>query len=207
MDPRPIHNTTDTGRLPLLSGLHFTKIEFLQSSFVYQSAHHVTWPPWRPKSSATLMCVQQLVKANNKGNTKPTMALREKEPAVTGDFSHTGPAMRSSKIKHGCQISSREMSVHGDLIFWVTRDITRSTKGHQESGQPNEPGPRVDKTVFPGMEISIIKIKRSRDRLTFAMEIPVMVKCHLYIKAASWNTQLYYWCQYLVGWWPGTVRC
>ena len=48
-----------------------------------------------------------------------------------------------------------------------------------------EPGPRRNiKTVFPGMEIPMLKIRRSRDRLIFNMGIPILVRQHLYIEAA-----------------------
>ena len=38
------------------------------------------------------------------------------------------------------------------------------------------------KTVFPGMEFSIIKIRRSWDSLIFIMGIPIMVRRRLYIE-------------------------
>ena len=38
------------------------------------------------------------------------------------------------------------------------------------------------KTVFPGMGISMLKIRRSRDRLIFNMGISILVRRHLYIE-------------------------
>ena len=50
----------------------------------------------------------------------------------------------------------------------------------------NDPGPRFNiKTVFPSYGISILKIRRSRDRLIFNMGIPILVRGHLYIEMAS----------------------
>ena len=47
------------------------------------------------------------------------------------------------------------------------------------------PGPRlIIKTVFPSMRISMLKIRRSRDRLIFNMGIPILVRRHLYIETA-----------------------
>ena len=45
--------------------------------------------------------------------------------------------------------------------------------------------PRLNiKMIFPGVVISIIKIRRSWDHLIFMMGIPILVKQHLYIKTA-----------------------
>ena len=45
------------------------------------------------------------------------------------------------------------------------------------------PGPRFNiGTVFPGMVILMLKIRRSRDRLIFNMGIPILVRRHLYIE-------------------------
>ena len=47
---------------------------------------------------------------------------------------------------------------------------------------PVEPGPRLNiKTVFLCIGISMIKIRRSWDRLIFIMGIPILVRWHLYI--------------------------
>ena len=43
------------------------------------------------------------------------------------------------------------------------------------------------KTVFPGMGIPMLKIRRSQDRLIFNMGIPILLWRHLYIEMApSW---------------------
>ena len=45
------------------------------------------------------------------------------------------------------------------------------------------PGPRLNiGTVFPGMGILMLKIRRSRNRLIFNMGIPILVRRHLYIE-------------------------
>ena len=49
------------------------------------------------------------------------------------------------------------------------------------------PGPRLNiKTIFPGMGIPMLKIRRSRDRLIFNMGIPILVRWHLHIETAPW---------------------
>ena len=56
---------------------------------------------------------------------------------------------------------------------------------HQVRGLPktSRPGPRlIINTVFPGVGISIIKIRGSWHRLVFIMGIPILVRLHLYIK-------------------------
>ena len=46
-----------------------------------------------------------------------------------------------------------------------------------------ETGPRFNiKTVCPSYGIPMLKIRRSRDRLTFSMGIPILVIWHLYIQ-------------------------
>ena len=40
------------------------------------------------------------------------------------------------------------------------------------------------KTVFPGMGIAMLKIRRSWDRLIFNMGIPILVRQHLYIETS-----------------------
>ena len=48
------------------------------------------------------------------------------------------------------------------------------------------PGSRLNiKTVFSGMMIPMLKIRRSWDRLIFNMGIPILVRRHLYIETAS----------------------
>ena len=55
------------------------------------------------------------------------------------------------------------------------------------------PGPRLNiKMVFPGMGMSMIKIRQSWDSLIFVMGIPILVRTHLYIETApriilQWN--------------------
>ena len=54
-------------------------------------------------------------------------------------------------------------------------------------GRPctGQPGPRLNiKTVFPCMGISMLKIRRSRDRLIFNIGIPILVRRHLYNETA-----------------------
>ena len=47
------------------------------------------------------------------------------------------------------------------------------------------PGPRLNiKMVFAGTRISMLKIRRSRDRLIFNMGIPILVRRHIYIETA-----------------------
>ena len=46
-------------------------------------------------------------------------------------------------------------------------------------------GPRLNiKTIFPGMGILVLKIRRSWDPLIFNMGIPIMVRQYLYIETA-----------------------
>ena len=45
-------------------------------------------------------------------------------------------------------------------------------------------GPLFNIKSFPGLMISIKKIRQSRDRLIFIMGTPKMVKRHLYIETA-----------------------
>ena len=48
-----------------------------------------------------------------------------------------------------------------------------------------QPGPRLNiKTVFPGIGISMLKIRQLQDCLIFNMGIPILVKQHLYIEMA-----------------------
>ena len=50
------------------------------------------------------------------------------------------------------------------------------------------PGPRFNiKTVFPGMRIPILKIRPSQDRLTFNMDIAILVRRYFYIESGSWK--------------------
>ena len=49
-------------------------------------------------------------------------------------------------------------------------------------------GPRLNiKNVFPGVGISIIKIRRSWDRLILIMGIPILVRWHLYTGMGPWQ--------------------
>ena len=49
-------------------------------------------------------------------------------------------------------------------------------------------GPHVNiKMVFPDMGISIIKIRRSWDRLIFIMGIHILVRQHLHIETGPWS--------------------
>ena len=50
---------------------------------------------------------------------------------------------------------------------------------------PQSSGPCFNlKTIFPGMVIIMLKIRRSPDRLIFDMGIPILVRQHLYIETA-----------------------
>ena len=50
-----------------------------------------------------------------------------------------------------------------------------------------EPGPGLNiKIVLPGMGIPMLKIRQSRDHLTFNVGIPILVIWHLYTETASW---------------------
>ena len=52
----------------------------------------------------------------------------------------------------------------------------------RESVNIRNPGPSLNiKTVFPGMCISIIAIRLSRDRLIFMMDVPILT-IHLYFE-------------------------
>ena len=65
------------------------------------------------------------------------------------------------------------------VCLWLAREI--------EFGLERETGLRLSlKVVFPGMGISIIKIRRSRDRLIFIMGIPTLVRRCLYIETVPW---------------------
>ena len=61
----------------------------------------------------------------------------------------------------------------------------------------SEPGSSL-KTVFPGMDISIIKIRRSWDHLIFVMGISILVKRHIYIETGPWRATriLFHWPMY-----------
>ena len=49
-----------------------------------------------------------------------------------------------------------------------------------------QPGPRLNiKTVFPGMGIPMLKIRRSWDRLIFNMGMPIPVRRYLDIETHS----------------------
>ena len=51
----------------------------------------------------------------------------------------------------------------------------------------NLPRPRLNiKTVFPGIAISIIKMRRSLDRLIFILGITILIKRHLHIETTPW---------------------
>ena len=50
-------------------------------------------------------------------------------------------------------------------------------------GPSGNTGPRLNiKTVFPGMGIPMLKIRRSQDRLIFNMGVPILVRQHLYVE-------------------------
>ena len=51
-----------------------------------------------------------------------------------------------------------------------------------------QPGPRLNvKTVFPGMGISMLNIRRRWDRLIFNMGILIVVRLHFYIETSPWS--------------------
>ena len=80
------------------------------------------------------------------------------------------------------------MEPHSFLKPKITRGVnvslqTLSTKCTQHY---TPPGPRCNiKTVFPGMGIPMLMIRRSRDRLIFNMVIPILVR-HLYVQTPPW---------------------
>ena len=69
-----------------------------------------------------------------------------------------------------------------EILFWgeICRDFPYCSSPMVDS-RKNTPGPLNIKTVFPGMEISIMKIRRSSDSLIFIIGIPVLVR-HCYIE-------------------------
>ena len=63
---------------------------------------------------------------------------------------------------------------------------------------PLQTGPCLNiKKVFPVWGISIIKMRRSSDRLIFIMGIPILVSGHLYIemgpRSSGWNSIWFHW--------------
>ena len=53
------------------------------------------------------------------------------------------------------------------------------------------PGPHLNiKTVFPGMGIPMLKIRRSRDRLIFNIRLLILIRRHLCIDTTRWSTIL-----------------
>ena len=65
-------------------------------------------------------------------------------------------------------------------LQWLNLQIGIPILGHQ--------GSHLNiKTVFPGMGIPMLKIRRSCDRLIFNMGIPILVR-HLYIETIPWLT-------------------
>ena len=54
------------------------------------------------------------------------------------------------------------------------------------------------KTVFPGMGITMLKIRRSQDRLIFNMGILMLVRWHHYIETAASSKPS----NWLSQWWP-----
>ena len=79
--------------------------------------------------------------------------------------------------QHQCQVA----------IFQPTSDPCYGTGKYAEVDYICEselqPGPRLNiKTLFPGMGISMLKLRRSRDRLIFNTEIPIPVRRYLYIE-------------------------
>ena len=54
---------------------------------------------------------------------------------------------------------------------------------------PPPPPPPGIKTVFPGMGIPMLKIRRSRDRLIFNMGIPILIRRHHYIEIVPRSLQ------------------
>ena len=76
-------------------------------------------------------------------------------------------------------IRSHEHFIFIMRITTLERSILSQSPGYEALLE--RPGPRPNiRTIFPGMGISIIKIRRSWDRLIFIMGIPMLVKRHLY---------------------------
>ena len=67
-------------------------------------------------------------------------------------------------------------------------DVNMFLKKWLHLKQPRPPVPRLNiKWVFPDMGISMLKIRRSRDRIVFNMGISILVRRHLYIEMALWS--------------------
>ena len=72
---------------------------------------------------------------------------------------------------------------HSLLLFVSLRDVGASRLEGTTSTIMYRQGPRLNmKTVFPGMGILMLKIRRSWDRLIFNMGIPILVRGYLYIE-------------------------
>ena len=83
---------------------------------------------------------------------------------------------------------TRKMFPFDDVIMNVT-DMTwlRLTNDSILYSHISGPGTRlIIKTVFPGIGIPMLRIRRSRNRLILNMGIPILVRRHLYVEAAPW---------------------
>ena len=92
-----------------------------------------------------------------------------------------------------CVIIQRmeELALHQALVdsfSFSLHNIQQTACGKGCEMQHQLTGPRLNiKTVFLGMEMSVLKIRRSRDRLIFNMGILILLRRHLYIDAAPWR--------------------
>ena len=92
--------------------------------------------------------------------------------------------IRIIRLKRKFWRHSRKLSFymfqHDDLIIWKLFHFTGLL-------QASDTGHRLNiNTVFPGIGIPMLKIRRSLDRLIFNMGIPILVRRHLYTKTAPW---------------------
>ena len=73
---------------------------------------------------------------------------------------------------------------HFQLFLWQMFIFYHSKfAGHVPCAVEWYPGPRLNiKTIFSGMGIPMLKIRRSVDRLIFNIGMPILVRQHLYIE-------------------------
>ena len=82
---------------------------------------------------------------------------------------------------------SSATAVYGRLGPKVLGHIIMEATAETTVLLPYYPGPPLNiKTIFPGLGIPMLKIRRSWDHLIFNMGIPILVRRHLYIETAPW---------------------
>ena len=78
------------------------------------------------------------------------------------------------------------MTRHSRKVYYFPQNfevLTHDIQHSRSSRSHSLPGPRLNtKTVFPGIRIPMLKIRRPRDRLIFNMGIPKLARRHLYIE-------------------------